>query len=64
MSISPPRIDPRLRPAGEVLSEARAALPLSRQGTTAPQRNLLDQIGDTLSQMAGTEKLEKGFSLA
>ena len=63
------------RPAGEVLHAARAEKisqsdlpPLPNVGpgvaSAAPKtaRSLLDQIGDTLNQMVGTEKLEK-FSL-
>jgi protease PrsW len=58
------RASPRLRPATEVLQEARAGAaavppPLSAERA---ERNFLDKIGDTLNSMAGTEKLE-GFSL-
>jgi protease PrsW len=56
------------RPAGQVLNEywiTRLSHPdLPPQSNTPPAQteSFLDQIGDTLSQVAGTEKLE-GFSL-
>jgi protease PrsW len=57
------RESPRLRPAVEVLKEARAANSMAPPlPTPASRRNFLDEIGDRLSQMAGTEKLE-GFNL-
>jgi RsiW-degrading membrane proteinase PrsW (M82 family) len=59
------RESPRLRPAAEVLQEARAgsaAAPPPLPPAAPAQRNLLDRIGETLSSVAGTEKLE-GFSL-
>ena len=59
------RTSPRLRPAVEVIQEVRAGAPAVAPPlpqTSPLQRNFLDQIGDTLNQVAGTEKLE-GFSL-
>jgi RsiW-degrading membrane proteinase PrsW (M82 family) len=63
-----PRNSGGWRPAGEVLNELRKfrllqPTPPDNAGNRDPSRTWLDQIGDTLSQMAGTEKLE-GFSLA
>lgn len=62
------RESPRLRPAAEVLREARAEIasppptPPSAPAPLPTQRNLFDRIGETLNSVAGTEKLE-GFSL-
>jgi RsiW-degrading membrane proteinase PrsW (M82 family) len=53
------------RPLGEVLNECRATRlshPDLPPFPAKPPRSLLDQIGETISQVAGTEKLE-GFSL-
>src|SRR4051812_11047318 len=56
------------RPAGQVLNEYRTArlvhpdLPPLPNASATSSKSLLDQLGDTLSQVAGTEKLE-GFSL-
>src|SRR5581483_3595006 len=58
------------RPAGEVLDELRAGRtartgspPLAgRPAASEKSKSLLDQIGETLNLVAGTEKLE-GFSL-
>lgn len=59
----------RWRPAGEVVREFRAgqvagaSLPPLPDSAARPSMSLLEQIGETLNRMAGTEKLE-GFSLS
>ena len=62
-----PKGSSQWRTAGLVLEEYRKAKltfpdPPPPLPDALPPRNLLDQIGDTLSRVAGTEKLE-GFSL-
>src|ERR1700722_414862 len=58
------RESPRLRPAGEVLKEARSGsvVPPPLPQSSPAQRSLFDRIGEGLNSMADTEKLE-GFSL-